>query len=265
VTNRNTPQGNILLIGAHPDDIVIGAFSALNRYPHKVIMFTATNGAIANIDSYPTRQMPSLHTPEAYAKQRSSEEREICRSLGIPEERVFLGNIPDQEAIWHIPQIVTTIEQLISQYEPTTIITHSFPQAHPDHEVVCYATHRAVKNVNYTAPILEYPMYTLSASGDRQEFVFFQKGPIIQIELSVEEQERRSQELKKYTSQGNVHERYFIEMERFLVHSTPRIWDNFSHTGYIPAVAKNVTPTQVWEAITAHEQSRKGREDTYES
>ncbi len=111
----------ILAIGAHPDDVEIGAGGTLAAHAavgDAVAILTLSRGAVGGDH-----------------EQRARESRE---SAGIIGARLFLRDLEDTRISEGNPTI-GLIEAVIAQVEPTIVYTHSVHDLHQDHR----STHRA--------------------------------------------------------------------------------------------------------------------------
>jgi LmbE family N-acetylglucosaminyl deacetylase len=179
------------------------------------------------------------------------------RRLGVPERNILLNgiaeNISDQDAYKCIGKIKDVIADLIAVYNPVRIFTHEFPQAHPDHEVACFATHQAVKESGKNITILEFPLYSILPGQDRANCQLTPgKGDeIIIYNFSDEEFAFRNGMMSAYESQPDIPERYTTRQEQFRVFYKPRDFASDLHevSGYIKPWIREATPEMVREAF----------------
>ena len=119
---RTAGTESVLAIGAHPDDVEIGAAGAL--LAHK-----AAGDAVSILTL-------SRRTPGDTADRRADEAGAAAEVIGA---RLFQHDLPDA----HIPEgnpTVDVIGEVIAQVRPTVVYTHSLHDDHHDHR----NTHRAV-------------------------------------------------------------------------------------------------------------------------
>jgi len=125
---------NILVIGAHSDDQVIGAGAAMAKYAQqghrvKTVIF-----------SYGEKTHPHLKA-NIIANIRRKESQQADKIIG-GKGVVFLGLTE-----WQFEKEYSTIEKqltlLIRRFKPHKIFTHSIDDGHPDH----VAVHKLVANL----------------------------------------------------------------------------------------------------------------------
>ena len=121
---------NILAIGAHPDDIEIGCGGALIKYSdrgHKVFSLVMTGGGQGG-----------------KASVRRSEQEDARRIMGL--EKIFWGGYEDT----HLEvnrDLISGIEQVISEINPSFIFCHFPDDTHQDHRHLSLATQSAARNL----------------------------------------------------------------------------------------------------------------------
>lgn len=123
--NENT----VLAIGAHPDDVELGAGATLSRLQSqgwRVVIFVATKGSLCG-DTEVRRQ----------------EQEEAARFLGA---EVCWGSLQDGH-IQAIPETVQFIETLVKTFSPTLVFVHWREDTHQDHRNLSLATVSAVRKV----------------------------------------------------------------------------------------------------------------------
>lgn len=127
------PSETVLAIGAHPDDVEIGAGGILAAHAYagdRITILTMSRGARGgNADS---RQHESLAAAEM---------------LGA---RLFLKDLVDTEIPNGGPTI-RLIEEVVREVRPTVVYTHSGHDRHQDHRAVNEATIAATRQVGTVA------------------------------------------------------------------------------------------------------------------
>ena len=111
----------VLAIGAHPDDVEIGAGGALaahHQMGHQVAILTLSRGARGGVE-----------------KERAGESEQAAGSSG---RRLYLEDLEDTRISEGDPTI-RIISRVIGEVQPTMIYTHSLHDVHQDHR----NTHRA--------------------------------------------------------------------------------------------------------------------------
>jgi LmbE family N-acetylglucosaminyl deacetylase/ActR/RegA family two-component response regulator len=112
----------VLAIGAHPDDVEIGAAGALLAHRaagHRVAILTMSRGARGGQDD-----------------ERAGEARAAAAALGA---ELYLEDLQDTQISESDPTI-GAIRAVIDSVQPSTVYTHSIHDVHQDHR----NTHRAV-------------------------------------------------------------------------------------------------------------------------
>jgi LmbE family N-acetylglucosaminyl deacetylase len=127
---------NVLAIGSHPDDIEYGCGGALLKLSaagHEVSLFVATCGEQGG-------------DPDT----RRAEQEESVRLMGA--KRLFWGGYVDTQ----LPlkkDLITAIENVVTETGPSLIFGHSPRDTHQDHRVLADATLSATR---YTKNVLLY-------------------------------------------------------------------------------------------------------------
>lgn len=119
---RAVGRETVLAVGAHPDDVEIGAAGTLLAHKaagHAVAILTLSRGA---------------HGGDQV--QRARESQEAADVIGA---RLFLDDLQDTQIPEGNPTIAI-IERVIAEVGPTIVYTHSIHDVHQDHR----NTHRAV-------------------------------------------------------------------------------------------------------------------------
>ena len=121
---------NILAIGAHPDDIEIGCGGTLIKYSdrgHKIFSLVMTGGGQGGESSV-----------------RCSEQEDACRIMGA--EKIYWGGYKDTHL--EVSQdLISKIEQVISEIDPKFIFCHYPDDTHQDHRHLSLATQSAARNL----------------------------------------------------------------------------------------------------------------------
>ena len=115
---------NILAIGAHPDDIELGAGGLLikaARQGHDVFMYTLTRGAASG-------------NPD----QRTSELVQSAKFIGA--KALWIDNFEDTKLSASNNELINHIEFFINKSDPDVIVTHSLGDVHHDHRAVASST-----------------------------------------------------------------------------------------------------------------------------
>ena len=127
---RAAQAETVLAIGAHPDDVEIGAGGTLAAHGaagHALAILTLSRGAIGGAMA-----------------QRAREAQESADILGA---RLYLRDLEDT----HIPEgnpTIAIIEEVVAELSPTIVYTHSLHDLHQDHRSVHRAAMVACRRVN---------------------------------------------------------------------------------------------------------------------
>jgi two-component system response regulator HydG len=189
----------VLAIGAHPDDVEIGAggtLAAHHQLGHEVAILTLSRGAQGG--------------PE---RDRASESRAAARILGA---ELHLQDLEDTRISESDPTI-RIISRVVAQIQPTMIYTHSIHDVHQDHR----NTHRAVMVAARQVGRV-FCFQSPSATVD------FRPTRFVSIEAELEAKLRA---IEAFGSQ--VTQRAYLEPD--LISATARYWSRFGEGRYAEA------------------------------
>jgi LmbE family N-acetylglucosaminyl deacetylase/CheY-like chemotaxis protein len=189
----------VLAIGAHPDDVEIGAAGALATHRglgHEVAILTMSRGSRGGAED-----------------ARVEEAEEAARVLGAG---LYLEDLDDTRISEGDPTI-GIISRVVAKVQPSVIYTHSLNDVHQDHR----NTHRAAM---------------VAARGVGSVFCFQSPSATVQFQptrfVSIDEQlERKLQAISAFSSQTAV--RAYLEPD--LIESTARYWSRFGEGRYAEA------------------------------
>lgn len=188
---------NVLFIGAHPDDIELGAGGSLIKHikkGDKIIYLVLSKGEKGGDPIIREREL-----------------KEILDELKIKDH--FLFDFPDTRLQEYFIEIKDKIEEIIEKYNPIRIYTHSLRDHHQDHITVANATKIAGRKI---PQILSY--WSPSTYNNFHPEYF--------IDIS-EEMKDKIKILKKFKSQSN---KDFLK--RSLVKSINRYFGYLSNIRY---------------------------------
>lgn len=123
---------NVLAIGAHPDDIELGCGGALAKHTqqgdmvHLLVLTTGQAGP-------------------GNAELRIAEQHLAAEALGVKQENVFWGGLPDGRVSNYELELVHVIEEVIRETSSTVVYTHGALDSHQDHRAVAEATWGAAR------------------------------------------------------------------------------------------------------------------------
>jgi two-component system, NtrC family, response regulator HydG len=189
----------VLAIGAHPDDVEIGAGGTLAAYQqmgHQVTIMTLSRGARGGSE-----------------RDRAAESEQAAHILGA---QLYLQDLEDTRISEGDPTI-RIISRVIGEVEPTMIYTHSIHDVHQDHR----NTHRAVM---VAARLIGQVFCFQSPSAT----VDFRPTRFVRIDLELE---AKLQAIGAFGSQ--VAQRPYLEPD--LISATARYWSRFGDGRYAEA------------------------------
>ncbi|KZX49240.1 PIG-L family deacetylase [Haloarcula hispanica] len=139
-------EDTVLVVGAHPDDEVLGAGGTMAKHTEvgdEVHVLIVTEGA--------TQQ----YGDEDLIKQKRLDARECAKRLGVDE--VHFGELPDMrlDDVAHV-EINAVIESVCEQIQPDIVYTHSRREVNRDHVAVHDSTLVATRPVSDVSMVLAY-------------------------------------------------------------------------------------------------------------
>jgi two-component system, NtrC family, response regulator HydG len=196
---RLAARQSVLAIGAHPDDVEIGAAGALlvhRSMGHEVSVLTLSRGARGGTES-----------------TRAGESEMAALALGAT---LFLENLQDTQIREGDPTI-SVISSVVQTVRPTVIYTHSLHDVHQDHRNV----HRAAMVATRTIGSV-YCFQSPSATVD------FRPTRFVTIDDQVD---RKLMAIEAFASQTEV--RAYLLPD--LIRSTARYWSRYGDGLYAEA------------------------------
>jgi LmbE family N-acetylglucosaminyl deacetylase/CheY-like chemotaxis protein len=196
---RLASRQSVLAIGAHPDDVEIGAAGALLAHRaagHAVSILTLSRGARGGTEA-----------------TRAGESEMAAQVLGAA---LYLDDLQDTSISESDPTI-SVISRVVESVQPTMIYTHSLHDVHQDHRNTHRATMVAVRNIGRV-----YCFQSPSATVD------FRPTRFVNID---EHLERKLKAIGAFASQVEV--RAYLEPD--LIQSTARYWSRFGGARYAEA------------------------------
>lgn len=205
-----------IIISAHPDDEVIGMGSRLKKLSNAVFVYV-TDGAPENPYYY---SKAGFSDSRSYARARKDELFQALSLAGFDSSDCIFIDIPDQKAVFHIPEIVKELTSIFGSHEPDLVVTHPYEGGHPDHDTTALATHIALQNnllINGYAPVaLEFTSYH-AENGEIAMNKFLENNDCIQRDVILTEEERISKQkmINCFRSQFDFITRFSLEKESF--------------------------------------------------
>lgn len=186
----------VLAVGAHPDDVEIGAGATLLRHRslgHPVSILTLSRGAVGG--------------------DREARRREAVGAAVALSAELLMGDLPDTR-MEDATDMITMIEGAIAAVRPTTVYVHSAADNHQDHRAVHHATVIAARRVQQ--------LFCYQSPSSRNEF---SPTKFVAVESTIHE---KVSVLGHYRSQAT---RHYLEPD--LVVASARYWARqLTHTRY---------------------------------
>ncbi|MFJ8949633.1 PIG-L family deacetylase [Streptomyces sp. NPDC102381] len=200
---------HMLVVGAHPDDVEIGAGGTIHRRADEgwdVTILTLSRGAGGG-------------DPD----ERRDEAHRAARAMGA---RLVMEDLPDG-SIADDSHTVRTIERTVAETRPDVVLVHSDSDTHQDHRAVHRATLVACRRVPRVA-CYQSPSATVAYRPNR--FVGLRANDI----------EAKLSAINEHHSQAAS--RWYLEED--LLRSTARYWGRFSQARYAEPleVIRDATP-----------------------
>jgi LmbE family N-acetylglucosaminyl deacetylase/CheY-like chemotaxis protein len=194
---RHAARDRVLAIGAHPDDVEIGAGGTLlvhNRLGDAVSILTLSRGARGD-------------------SRATGEARRAAEILGA---ELYLGELEDAH-IGDGEDTIAAVSRVVARIQPTVVYTHSLHDVHTDHRNTHRAVMAAVRGVGRV-----YCYQSPSATVD------FRPGLFVAIDSDID---RKLAAIGAFAAQTPV--RGYLDQD--LIRSTARYWSRFGDSGYAEA------------------------------
>jgi two-component system, NtrC family, response regulator HydG len=189
----------VLAIGAHPDDVEIGAAGALLMHRglgHEVSILTLSRGARGGTEA-----------------TRATESEKAAHAIGAT---LYLEDLQDTRIAEGDPTI-GVISNVVEAVRPTVVYTHSLHDVHQDHRNTHRAAMVAIRQVRRV-----YCFQSPSATVD------FRPTRFVSIDDHLE---GKIEAIQAFTSQVEIR----AYLERDLIESTARYWSRFGGGRYTEA------------------------------
>lgn len=124
----------VLFVGAHPDDIEIGAGGALLKHLRRgddIVYVVLSRG--------------ERGCPQGASCDRVRELLSVIDSLGLKSYYVY--EFPDTRLHEHLSEIKDVLESIVMEFKPERVYTHLLSDSHQDHSAVARATKIACRRV----------------------------------------------------------------------------------------------------------------------
>ena len=195
--NRHAARDRVLAIGAHPDDVEIGAGGTLlvhHRLGDAVSILTLSRGAPGG-------------------GRAAWEARRAAEIIGAD---LYLGELEDTH-IGEGEDTIAAVSRVVARIQPTVVYTHSLHDVHTDHRNTHRAVMAAVPGVSRV-----YCFQSPSATVDFRPSLF------VAIDADID---RKLAAIGAFATQTPV--RGYLDED--LIRSTARYWSRFGDSGYAEA------------------------------
>jgi len=151
----------ILAIGAHPDDVELGAGGAIYKHcqegdiVHVLIISRGERGVPDDKLREDEKALAEGAKAEAKGKMREVETRKALAILGVADENIEVLGYPDI-GVQCTRELIEKIQSKIVRLEPDIVYTHYFEEQHMDHVRTCLATLHATRRTK-TIMLYESP------------------------------------------------------------------------------------------------------------
>lgn len=205
----------VIIIAAHPDDEVLGA-GALLSYLKGVHFLHITDGAPGNMRAAKAR---GFATREEYAAARRGELAQALKLIPGSAGSSCGLRVPDLEAAYNIPYIVTGLASVFKTLGPAAALTHPYEGGHPDHDSAAFAAAaaaRLVEREGMSPPrIIEFTSY----HGPRGKLIpstfLPADSPEVCVRLKEDERLLKSRMVGSFATQKKALSAFPVEVEKF--------------------------------------------------
>jgi len=206
-----------VVIGAHPDDEVIGAGALLARLPDATVVHV-TDGAPRNESD---ARAAGFAGWTEYAAARRAEAEAALAVAGLTPERLSGLGIADQKATHNLAPLAQRLTALLRDGGFDAVITHAYEGGHPDHDATALAVHaacRLIEAAGQSPPhLVEMAGYhALGGSFIAGTFIAHaEAGPVATVALDAKARRLKRRMLDCHATQRAVLAPFTVQLERF--------------------------------------------------
>ncbi|MBJ8107902.1 MULTISPECIES: PIG-L deacetylase family protein [Bacillus cereus group] len=209
----------VLVIGAHPDDELLGSGGTLKRLVengHRVISIIIASGRREEADR--------IHQLGRHAN----------KEIGI-EEVIFLDHANLELELIPLHQLTKELEQLIQKYKPSKIFTHHYGDVNIDHLITFQAVLTATRPLPKRNPIELITFETVSSS----EWNVYTNDKVFKPNYFVNITDQMDSKIAAL-------KHYDVEMRDF---PHPRSYEGVQHLGRVRGMTIGVPYAEAFEVI----------------
>jgi LmbE family N-acetylglucosaminyl deacetylase len=191
---------------------VIGAGGQLHRLIGAAVLHV-TDGAPRELGD---AQSAGFAGVADYAKARKREAEMAMALAGIPSDRIFCLEIPDQETTFRLTALSRGLHQFFDEHDSRVVVTHAYEGGHPDHDAVSFAVNAACRRIagGRRPKIIEMAGYHAGPEGLVTNDFLQPSGPTLTLMLDAGQQESKRRMLACYRTQAATLAPFGVSVER---------------------------------------------------
>ncbi|MBB6479256.1 PIG-L deacetylase family protein [Spirochaeta isovalerica] len=142
-----------IVFAPHPDDEVLGCGGTIalkRKYNCKVLIVYMTNGENGKLEKF---------KPEFLGKMRQKEAILSSQKLMVSESNIFFLGFKDGKLSDDYIKALIKIKKILNYYKPQQIFIPFENDGHPDHTETNRIVINALKSVNFSFTVFEYPLW----------------------------------------------------------------------------------------------------------